>query len=204
MLTHKGTQTIETERLILRRFRPSDAEDMFRNWANDPEVTRYLSWSPHGNVENTKRLLQEWDASYADVKVYIWAIVPKSYGKVIGSIGLLGVNDASQKCEAGYCMSKAYWRQGIMPEALTAVLRYAFEQCGFNRVQAIHDVRNPASGRVMEKGGMQSEGVLRQYHVNNRGDEFADCRMWAILKEDWGKARCIAAAERQMGSAPSA
>ena len=57
MLTHKGTQTIETPRLILRKARMEDAEPMFRNWANDTEVTKYLTWPPHENIEVTKSVL---------------------------------------------------------------------------------------------------------------------------------------------------
>ena len=55
-----GTQTIETERLILRRFTVEDAGDMYKNWASDPEVTKYLTWPPHESVEFTKSLLADW------------------------------------------------------------------------------------------------------------------------------------------------
>ena len=66
MLKHKGTQTIETSRLILRQARIEDAEAMFRNWANDPEVTKYLTWPPHGDLEVTRKLLHCWVESYQE------------------------------------------------------------------------------------------------------------------------------------------
>ena len=64
MLTHKGTVTLETPRLILRRAEPADAPAMFRNWATDPEVTKYLTWPPHGNIAITRSLLERWSAEY--------------------------------------------------------------------------------------------------------------------------------------------
>jgi len=64
MLVHKGTQTIETPRLILRRFTPYDAPAMFRNWASDPEVTKYLTWPTHQNMNVTASVLQDWVNSY--------------------------------------------------------------------------------------------------------------------------------------------
>ena len=76
-MTHKGTCTLETKQLLLRRFTGNDAEAMFRNWANDPEVTKYLTWSPHGDIVETRRILKNWTESYEKSDFYCWAIVPK-------------------------------------------------------------------------------------------------------------------------------
>ena len=75
MLTHKGTQTIETPRLILRRAAREDAEPMFRNWATDPEVTKYLTWPPHASPKNTKKVLESWVENYEKKDYYQWAMV---------------------------------------------------------------------------------------------------------------------------------
>ena len=77
-----GTQQLETHRLILRRFRAEDAEDMFRNWASDPEVTRYLTWPAHGSVEITRMVLADWISRYDDGSFFNWAIVLKETGEV--------------------------------------------------------------------------------------------------------------------------
>ena len=85
----------------------------------------------------------------------------KETGKVIGNISVVKLNENTEAADIGYCMSKSYWGQGLMPEALTAVIKYLFDVVGLNRVAASHDVNNPKSGRVMDKTGMIQEGILR-------------------------------------------
>ena len=86
MLTHKGTQTIETSRLILRRAVRDDAEAMFRNWASDPEVTKYLTWPPHESVAVTQKVLESWLSEYGRSDYYHWMIVLKETDEPIGSL----------------------------------------------------------------------------------------------------------------------
>ena len=164
-----GTKTIETERLILRRFVITDAEDMYTNWANDPEVTKFLTWQPHENVEATRSLLSEWIKNYDEGDWFNWAIELKEEGKVIGNISVVEIKEKVDAAVIGYCLGKAYWGRGIMPEALKAVMGYLFDEAGFNRVASCHDVNNPKSGRVMDKAGMKLEGTLRAAGRNNRG-----------------------------------
>lgn len=174
---------IETARLILRPFTPEDAEDMYINWASDPEVTRFLTWPVHAGVEVTRTLLEDWSARYEDGAYFNWAMQWKADGRVIGSISGVRVHESTGEAEIGYCLSRAYWGQGIMPEALRAVVAYLFETAEMNRVCACHDVRNPNSGRVMKKAGMTFEGIFRQAGRNNQG--IADMAWYAILREDW-------------------
>jgi ribosomal-protein-alanine N-acetyltransferase len=185
-LNHVGTLTLETERLILRKFTLEDAEDMFGNWANDDLVTRYLTWHSHPSLEFTRSVVSHWVNTYVDNQEYNWAIEYKSNGQVIGSIGLVSVDSTRRKCEVGYCLGRKYWGLGIMTEALKAVITFGFEQVGFIRIQACHHADNPASGRVMQKSGLQYEGLLRKYAVNNRGEN-VDVTLYAILKEDYEK-----------------
>ena len=156
-----GTQTIETDRLILRRFRSEDSEGMYANWASDPEVTRFLTWPPHTSVDVTKSLLADWLSRYEDGGYFNWVIEHKETGAVIGNISVVKLNERTEAADMGYCMSRTYWGQGLMPEALTAVTDYLFDVIGLNRVAACHDANNPKSGRVMEKAGMRLEGILR-------------------------------------------
>ena len=183
MLHHKGTVTIETDRLILRRFAMEDTEAMFRRWASDDEVTKHLTWPTHSSVEISKMVLTDWTSHYPEPDFYNWAIVLKENGpEPIGNISVVGIDNKVDAAIMGYCMSRAHWRKGIMAEALTAVIAFLFDEVGFNRVEADHDPNNPASGRVMEKSGMRHEGILRQAGRSNQG--IIDVSRWAILKSD--------------------
>ena len=190
MLTHKGTQTIETSRLILRRAVREDAEPMFRNWATDPEVTKYLTWPMHENVEITQTLLERWAASYERDDYYHWMIVLKELGEPIGSISVVRQNDRVEEAEIGYCIGSCWWHRGIVTEALAAVIEYLFTEVGMNRVAARHDPNNPHSGGVMRKCGMKYEGTHRACDRNNQG--ICDAAQYAILRSEWKKPRHFA------------
>lgn len=178
-----GTQCLETDRLVLRRFAVTDADAMYRNWASDPEVTRYLTWPCHASPEATAALLADWVAQYEDGGVFQWAIQRKDSDEgVIGSIAAVKLDETVNSAEIGYCLGRAYWGQGIMPEALRAVMDFLFDEAEVNRIAAYHDVRNPNSGRVMQKAGMRYEGTLRQAGKNNQG--ICDLACYAALRED--------------------
>ena len=185
MLTHKGTRTIETPRLILRRAVREDAQPMFRNWASDPEVTKYLTWPAHGSVAISQMVIDSWLEEYEKDSYYQWMIVPKELGEPIGSISVVRQNEQIEEAEIGYCIGTRWWHQGIVSEALTAVIRYLFEEVGMNRVAARHDPNNPNSGRVMRKCGMIYEGTARSADRNNQG--VCDAAHYAILRSDWKK-----------------
>lgn len=182
-MDHKGTQRIQTSRLILRRFVMEDAEAVFRNWANDKTVTTFLSWAPHESVEVTKQVLQDWISQYQKKDYYTWGIELKEAGEVIGVISIVRQNEKVNSAEVGYCMGTKWWGLGIMPEALKAIISYLFNEVGFNRIEGKHDRNNPKSGRVMQKAGMQYEGTLRQADKNNQG--IIDVVWYSILKQDY-------------------
>lgn len=177
-----GTQALETHRLLLRPFRKEDAEDMYRNWASDPEVTRYLTWPAHSSVEATRGLMDYWIPQYENGGFFNWAVVLKETGAVIGSIAVVRLEEAIGEAEIGYCLGRSYWGRGLMPEALRTVMDYLFDTVGVNRVMAGHDIRNPNSGRVMEKAGMKPEGVLRGSGKNNQG--ICDMAIFGLLRSD--------------------
>lgn len=164
-----GTKTIETKRLILRRFRVEDADDMYNNWASDPEVTKFLTWPTHESVEVTRELLKGWVSKYEDDTYFNWVMEDIETGNAIGNISAISFDEKTEAAEIGYCMSRAYWGQELMPEALKAVMDYLFDEVGVNRVAACHDSNNPKSGRVMDKAGMKLEGTLRAAGRNNTG-----------------------------------
>lgn len=183
MLTHKGTQTIETPRLILRRAVPSDAQPMFDNWASDPEVTRFLTWPTYETVETAVRWIGILQENYGKPDNYNWMIELRELHQPIGSIGVVGCSDAVGKAEIGYCIGKKWWHRGIMTEAVQAVVDFLFREVGVNRVEARHDTNNPHSGDVMKKCGMQYEGTSRAADRNNQG--ICDMATYAILRSEW-------------------
>ncbi len=186
MFTHKGTQIINTDRLLLRKLEVTDAHDMFKNWATNSEVTKFLSWKPHHNVDETKEVIKQWTLEYENDDNYDWAIKLNDIGEVIGEISLVRMDEKHYSCEVGYCISRKYWNMAIITEALKAVINYLFSEVGFNRIVATHDTNNIASGKVMIKSGMKYEGTLRQSKWrDNKG--FYDLAVYAILKDEWLK-----------------
>ena len=182
-MKHLGTKVLETDRLILRPFRMEDARAMYDNWASDPEVTKFLSWSAYSSIEDACAILKIWLKSYERPDFYQWAIVEKKLGQPIGSISVVNSDDRVEMAEIGFCIGKRWWRQGIMPEALKAVIRYLFEDVGMQRIEAGHDPENPASGAVQRKCGLQYEGTLRRRIRSNRG--ITDVAWYSILKDEY-------------------
>ena len=178
-----GTQMIQTERLILRRFVESDAEAMFQNWASSAENLTYVTWDPHPDVEVTRNSIRNWVASYTNPNYYKWAICLKENPEhVIGDISIIEMHEEDLSCEIGYVLGKNFWGRGMMTEALKAVLDFCFTQAGFQKVRARYASLNPASGRVMEKAGMSylktiANGVERKDYV-------ADLIYYQISRED--------------------
>ena len=178
-----GTQILQTDRLILRRFVESDAEAMFQNWASSPENLTQVTWDPHPDVEVTRNSILNWVASYTNHNYYKWAIcLQENPGQVIGDISIVEIDEDDSSCEIGYVLGKNYWGQSLMTEALKAVLDFCFTQAGFQKVKARYASLNPASGRVMEKAGMSylktvANGVERKGYL-------ADLIYYQVSRED--------------------
>lgn len=178
-----GTQRIETDRLILRRYKIEDADAMYKNWASDSEVTKFLTWQPHPSVDVSRSIIEDWLKEYSDKKYYQWAIVLKDNGnEPIGSISVVHMNEDISMVHIGYCLGRAWWRRGIMSEALKAVTDFMFDTVEVDRVESRHDPRNPNSGKVMQKCGMKYEGTLRSADRNNQG--ICDACYYALLRSE--------------------
>ena len=141
---------IETERLILRHFKEDDAEEMFLNWAQDPEVTKYMTWNPHQSIDETKYIINRWIKEYEVPNTIRFAIALKSSGELIGGIDVVEMID--NKPVIGYCLSKKYWNQGIMTEACTALIRHIFS-LGYKEILISAVDKNIGSNRVIQKCG---------------------------------------------------
>lgn len=183
-MKHTAMEALETAQLVLREFTLEDAGDMFRNWANNEEVTRYLTWKPHNTAEVSRQIICMWLEEAKKKPTYRWCIVAKASGQAVGCIDVVKLDQRLECAEIGYCLSRSQWGKGMMTEALIAVQDFLFSRLGLNRIEACHHTDNPASGRVMQKSGMLFEGVKRQAGLNNQGD-FCDVAAYAILKQDW-------------------
>ena len=182
MMRHAGTQLIKTVRLTLRKIELDDAAMMFRNWASDDEVSRYMRWTTHKNLEETRATIQNWFDEYKESNKYHWGICLEN-GEMIGSVGVMITAEYDFKAEIGYCIGRKWWGQGYTCEAVKAVIDYMFENTDIERIEAYHSVKNPASGRVMAKAGMSKEGFARHKYKNRDG--FQDCDLYGIIREEW-------------------
>lgn len=143
-------RVVETKRLLLRPVTLDDAEDMFE-YSSDEENTRY-TFLPNKDLEETKNVIARL---FIGRPLGNWGIELKERDKLIGSIDLHKLDPLLKKAAIGYVINKKYWNQGLATEALKAILQMAFESLDMNMLVALHDVENPASGRVMEKAGMK-------------------------------------------------
>jgi ribosomal-protein-alanine N-acetyltransferase len=179
MLEHKGSRILTTARLELRAYADTDYEMMYQNWASDPEVTKFLTWDTHTNIETTKALVSEWAQAYASPTVYHWGITMLS--ELIGDIAVVRWSEDHEWCEIGYCLCRRFWGRGIMTESLTEVIRYLLDDIGFHRIQLRYDSINTASGRVMQKTGLVYEGMMKD--ANRRKDgSWADVILYGLTK----------------------
>lgn len=185
-MKHLGTVKLETERLILRRVKSSDAQAMFDNWASDDEVTKYLMWPTHTSIEVSKEVISEWIQNYSDNKIYQWAIVLKENGdEPIGGISVVHMNEDVDMMHIGYCIGRKWWHKGVTSEAFKEVIRFLIEEVGAKRIESRHDSNNPNSGKVMLKCGLEYEGTLRNADRNNQG--ICNSVMYGLLAEDYYK-----------------
>jgi ribosomal-protein-alanine N-acetyltransferase len=172
--------TLKTKRLRLRKVKLADAAAIFRQYAQDPEVTKYVSWHAHKDIDETREFvrtcLRAWDAGNA----FHWVIERLEDRQVIG---MISARAGGEKWELGYVLARVHWKRGYMTEAVKGIIAWAMRQKHIYRVWAVCDVDNLASARVMEKAGMQREGVLRRWSVHpNISAEPRDSYCYAVVK----------------------
>lgn len=182
-MKHCGTKKIETDRLVLRRYMNEDAAAMYKNWASDKEVTKFLTWPTHSSQEVSQSVIEDWIKQYSNESYYHWAIVLKDNGdEPIGDIAVVNMDEKISMAHVGYCIGRTWWHKGITSEALKAVMDFLFDEVNANRIEARHDPRNLNSGKVMKKCGMKYEGTLRSSDWNNQG--ICDACYYALLKSE--------------------
>ncbi len=176
----KPPEHIETERLVLRLPSVADAEAIFTSYAQNEEVTRYLVWQPHKHIQETKDFLAGCVAAWKKDTRFPYNVTIKETGAVAG---MIEIRLNSFKADVGYVLSPQFWGKGLATEALRSLVEWALNQTSIYRIWALCDVDNPASARVLEKAGMQREGLLRRQIIHpNISDEPRDCYCYAIAK----------------------
>jgi len=175
--------TLNTERLILRKLRLEDAEDIFE-YASDPEITKYVTWEPHKSIEDSINFIKYALEKYDKKEAIQWGIVYKENNKVIGTCDILPVTKHF-RAEIAYALSRKYWGKGIMTEAVKEVIKFGFERMSLNRIQAMCFSENIGSYRVMEKAGMKFEGTLReQMFIKGK---FQDLKLYSVLRREYNE-----------------
>lgn len=181
-MKHLGTVRLETERLILRKATLDDVVPAYKNWVTDDEVTKFLRWKSHNNIDETKYIFSSWINGYNN-EVYNWIIELKEINEPIGTIGAIEIDNRIEMVHIGYALGRAWWGNGIMTEALTKLIEFFFEEVEVNRIESMFDPNNAGSGRVMKKSGMKHEGTLKQADWSNKG--IVDASYYGLISEDY-------------------
>ena len=183
MLTHTGTQTIETERLILRRFEYSDCGSVFANWASDEEVQKMYSEPVYSTPEAVKGLLDKYISAYEKEDCYRWAVIERKSGQCIGQIAYFLVDSKNHLAEIEYCIGQQFQCRGFATEAAKAVIDFGFRNMNLHKVQICTKTINAPSKRVIEKCGLTYEGTLRDYFYMD--GKYVGRLYFSILRDEY-------------------
>lgn len=170
----------ESERLIIRKAIARDALDIFENYAQDSDVTKYLTWSPHTHLQQTQEWIEYCIKNAYNEKGIKLVVFKKEEQQVIGMVDF---NFENYQTDFGYVLAKKYWNQGIITEAMKPVIDFVYKMPNIFRIWATHDIDNAASGKVMEKLGLEYEGILRKSLMHpNISDKPRDGKYYSLIK----------------------
>lgn len=173
-------QALQTERLCLRQPVTEDAVSIFKQYAQDLEVAKYTGWQPHKSAKETDEFVSRCILTWADASAFPYVLIRKEDAQLIG---MVEIRIAKHKADLGYVLARSEWGKGYMPEAVRSLIDWALGQNEIYRIWAVCDVENRASARVMEKVGMQREGLLSRWFVHpNIAKEPRDCYCYAVTK----------------------
>jgi RimJ/RimL family protein N-acetyltransferase len=169
---------LRTARMCLRPPVQADARRIYEAYGQDPVVSRYLAWRPYTRPEQAEPRMRQRLEDLESGRELSWVVADADDSDRL--LGLVSLFPADHHAELGYVLARPHWGRGLMPEAAGAVLDWALAQPGVFRVWAVTDVENRASARVLEKIGMELEGVLRRFGVHpNLSEEPRDCLLYA-------------------------
>ena len=178
--------SLTTERLQLRQIQPADAKAFFAI-KSDREVMDFYGDEIHQSLEETYTLIQQLHDSYDRHEALFWGITLKGQDTIIGSCAFIAFNPDFHYAEIGYELNRAYWRQGIIAEAISAILTYGFTELQLHRIEAVTDPRNTPSQNLLLKLGFTYEGNLRErFFFRN---QFLDAHYFGLLQNEWLKSK---------------
>lgn len=183
MLTHTGTNTIETERLVLRRFAYTDDDAMLKYWVADEKIQSLYSEPVYPTKEAVRGLLDQYIGSYEREDYYRWAVIEKECGECIGQIAFFLVDSKNHFAEIEYCIGSAFQCRGYATEATKALIAYGFDRMNLHKVQICTKTINAPSKRVIEKCGFTYEGTLRDYFFMN--GTYVGRHYFSILRSEY-------------------
>lgn len=174
---------LQTERLVLRQFELTDL-DACHVYGSDPEVVKYMHFGPNTKDQTLEFLrdCQKW-RSETPRKTFEFAITLKESNYVIGGCGMRIKSAQNKVADLGYTLRRDQWGKGIGTEAAQVLLEFGFETLGMHRIWATASPENLQSRKILEKIGMQFEGILRE-DMLIRG-EYRDSALYAILEQEW-------------------
>jgi len=175
---------LRTERLLLRPITESDADALFAIFA-DEQVTEHYAWDTFTSIDQGHALAAQTAERFRQREAIRWGLLLPGSAQIIGSCGYNRWDQENQLAVLGYDLARPYWRQGLMSEAVTAVLRLGFEQAALHRVEAFVMTGNAASAAVLTRAGFQREGVLRERI--RKGGEFRDVWVFGCTQADWAE-----------------
>jgi len=168
---------LSTRRLILRPPQADDAPAVFQAFASDPEVTRFLKWRPHRTLADAHRAMAARLKGFETGEELSWLLSLRTDGSILG---IISAWPGEREVEIGFALGRQFWGQGLMTETVRSVVAWAFEPAQVTRVWATCDVENLASARVLEKAGLEREGLLNAYAVHpNISPDPRDCLLYA-------------------------
>lgn len=173
---------LQSERLLLREITEQDVEDVFEIYSNKEVMLYFADRFPFEKISEAETMIREYKEALSKNWGMRWGIVLKETGKLIGTCGFHAISEYDKRIEIGYDLNRDYWQKGIMTEALSLIIDYAFRNTDVNRIEAMVEPPNTGSRALLEKLGFQYEGTLRK-HEMCRGD-FVDIQMFSLLRDD--------------------
>lgn len=175
---------LTTTRLVLRAPALADAPEIFRIMG-DPQVTRYFGSHPMTSLQEAVERVEGIQQAFQEQTGIRWAMTLRDSGQFLGSCGFWRLIKPHDRAEIGYELAPEWWGQGLMVEAIAAVLPFGFATLGLHSVEAQIHPANTGSRRVLEKLGFAQEGYLRENFYDPVEAEFTDTAVFSLLKATW-------------------
>lgn len=175
---------LESERLMLVEIKEEHSDDIFRIFSNN-EVLKYYGMSPFTQVDQAQNIIKSFSKNFMEKRSVRWGIVLKDTSEFVGTVGLNNLLLSSKRTEIGYDLIPAYWRKGIITEAVEAVIQYCFKELNLYRIGAVTFPENEPSYKLLLKLGFKNEGLLRGYIYQNNISN--DAFVFSLIQSDWKK-----------------